>query len=267
LHISFLFDEKKIFKKKIQDYIKQLTKILIKRKFNTFDILKDDEKQPFQKLFQNLTLKLLLKIKDEDTLKETKERFSKFLSSKEDTIEKNKIIFPEIRNDVFKYSIKYGNENDYFNLKELFLKSNDSFERNLIADSLCFLKKSKLIDEHFDFVFKSGNVKEQDLNKLIPILSYNFKTRPKLWNFFKSEFYDKFSSSPLLTYFIKGVCYGFKNKEEIEDYEKFYLEKKEKNLLFGKENSFKQSIEVCKNNFNFIQFHFNDLKNFFGIFE
>lgn len=154
---------------------------------------------------------------------EAKKRFDGYVSGERDTLH------PDLRSTVFHLVVKYGNYQDYQQVKGIYEKSSIVDEKLAALSALGASQDCTVLKETLNFAL-SEKVRNQDLIYAIRSVGYNPSGRLLAWSFFKenySVFHERFYefSTALLSRIVSGVT-EFSSEAKSTEVEAFFADKK-----------------------------------------
>ncbi|KAH8176420.1 peptidase family m1 domain-containing protein [Sarocladium implicatum] len=167
-----------------------------------------------------------------------KEMFKKYMTGDKEALH------PNIRRSVFSISLKYGGEEEYDQLLDLYRSSKNSDERNNCLRVLGAARDPKLIQRTLGLL-NSSDVKDQDIYMPMGGLLAHPGGIEALWTYVKEnwdDIYKRFPPSGMMLGSIVSIATGaFTTAEQLADVENFFADKDKTGYLRTLEQS-KDSI-------------------------
>ena len=187
---------------------------------------------------RSLVFSNLVSYNDKETVQKAFEKFTQF------KVDPSSLI-PDLRSVVYSAVVKYGNEEDFKQVLNVYLTSDLTEEKVRVLKCLGQSPNEQLIDETINRTL-DGSVLTQDISYMLMGLSQNPKANEKLWRFFFKNYAairQKFQAGLLFGRIIKLFTESSLNPQHVSEI-KDELDKVATSAILRTVNQVKETISL-----------------------
>ena len=204
-----------------------------------------EENEDITALIRPLIISAMGKYNNKTVINESLKRYREYMklyNSSETKENAKSVLSSNIRASVFGIAMKYGTKEDFYLLKDYYLKASDPAEISWSLRSLSLTRDPELIKETLNWILTSEKVKPQD--KVFPFrtIGSTLAGRQIAYDFLKEhikEWFKIFEGGFLIQHLVK-IPNSFVSFEKANEIEKYYSGIKDQQSC---QRSMKQCVE------------------------